>query len=345
MLIRGDKLSLRRSGRQDVARAYEWFAFSELTPTFLGAPLYPELPLPSREGFEARYPPLLFEPGNPYDGRALIISVDGEDIGVVVYGAVRLLQGSVELEMWLGERRFSGRGHGSEALRLACTWLHDELGVDDFVVRPSRRNVRALRAFRRAGFRTLRADPEQALRHYGLARHPLPDSELMVLNLPAPRVELQPDPQCEFVFLDTEFTDLLAPRLISVGAVGGDGQAFYREISGWAPGQASEFVTAVVVPLLEGRAGPLSEVRSAFFAWLQERPAQRPVTVITDSAYDRWALAELLGRESLPDGLRWQRVPLPYEQLDAVVAKLGLRRHHALDDARGLRQALLRPAP
>lgn len=340
MLIRGEKVALRRAQPADAERAYEWLALSELTPLALGPPLYPDLPIPSRESFDALYPPSLFAVGNPYDGRALIISVAGEDAGVLLYGDVRLLQGAVELAIWLAEKRFRGNGYGSEALRLACHWLHETLGVDTFVLRPSRRNVRALRAFRRAGFRSVQTDAAQVLRDVGLSRRPPNDSALMLLNLPPPPLQLQIDEQRTYVFFDTEFTHLLRPQLISVGAVSTDAKAFYCEISDWPREQASDFVKNRVLPLLDGDAVPRETAAQAFVRWLRERAA-RPVTVVTDSTYDRWALADLLGDESLPDGVHWQRVPLPYEALDAAVAEMGLRRHHALDDARGLRQALL----
>jgi hypothetical protein len=37
-------------------------------------------------------------------------------------------------------------------------------------------------------------------------------------------------------------------------------------------------------------------------------------------------------------------VPIAYESLDEVALSLGLRRHHALDDARALRHAVLHPS-
>ena len=36
-------------------------------------------------------------------------------------------------------------------------------------------------------------------------------------------------------------------------------------------------------------------------------------------------------------------MPIAYEELDRYAAELGLRRHHALDDARALREAILKP--
>jgi hypothetical protein len=59
------------------------------------------------------------------------------------------------------------------------------------------------------------------------------------------------------IYLDTEFTSLDKPRLISIGMVSEDGQEFYRELSdGWHLGECNLFVLAWVLPLLDaGRAG------------------------------------------------------------------------------------------
>jgi RimJ/RimL family protein N-acetyltransferase len=342
MLLRGKKVTLRRARPADGDRAYEWLALSDLTPSVMGPPLYPELPVPTRASFDTRYPPFLFDHGNPFDGRALIIGTEHEDVGVLVYGAVRLGVGAVEMELWLAGKRFLGQGLGSEALNLACHWLHEELGIDTFVLRAARRNVRALRAFRRAGFRTVDRNAEQA-RQLDLARHSLDDVELLLLSLPPPPVALQADCRRTYVFFDTELTDLAQPRLISVGAVATDATEFYCEIGGWQAQQASDFVRQRVLPQLDGKPLAFAEAAQGFAAWLGQRAARQAVTVVADAAYDRWALAELLGGDSLPSGLRWQRVPLPPEMLDAVAAGLGLRHHHALDTARSLMHALMAP--
>lgn len=343
VLISGQKVTLRRTQPADAERAYEWMVLSDLTPLFVGPPLYPDLPVPSRAQFDALYPRRLFGRSNPYDGRALIIRAAADDVGILIYSDVHLLQGAVELELWLAEKRFCGHGFGSDALRLACTWLQSELGVDTFVLRPSRRNVRALRAARRAGFRTVQAEADLLLRDLGLGGDPLADSEMMLLRLPPPSWQLNVQADRTYVFLDTEFTHLLQPQLISLGAVATDANAFYCELSNWPRDQASDFVLQRVLPLLDGDAVPQEKAAQSFAIWLQQRATQ-PLTIISDSAYDRWALADLLGAETLPGGVNWQRVPLPYEQLDAVVAAMGLRRHHALDDARGLRHALIKRA-
>ena len=56
------------------------------------------------------------------------------------------------------------------------------------------------------------------------------------------------------------------------------------------------------------------------------------------------SLKSLLGREDLPSGIDWKCVPISYEELDDATKQLNLRRHHALDDARALRQLVMHTA-
>ena len=122
-----------------------------------------------------------------------------------------------------------------------------------------------------------------------------------------------------------------------------DSTAFYAEVKGWNQERSTDFVKQIVVPLLDGDAVPLEMAAEAFSAWLDERAGRAPTTIISDSGYDRWALTELLGREDLPSGIDWKRVPISYEEVDEAAKQLSLRRHHALDDARALRQLVMHP--
>ena len=59
------------------------------------------------------------------------------------------------------------------------------------------------------------------------------------------------------IYLDTEFTSLENPKLISIGMVAADGQEFYRELTdGWALFECTMFVVGWVLPWLsQGNAG------------------------------------------------------------------------------------------
>ena len=167
------------------------------------------------------------------------------------------------------------------------------------------------------------------------------------------------------VFLDTEFTDLTPDaRLISLGAVSADGQEFYAELAdGWVPQFCSEFVRQTVVPLLElPSSARLTQAQCAthFVRWLEGIGAGFPFVVVTvDSCIDWWMLGLLIDGEGWTPGqsevsVGWSeaqlslRVQLAHWSHADTMARFrhaledslkGLRRHHALDDARALRRA------
>jgi diamine N-acetyltransferase len=342
--LNGARVTLKRARSLDRTRFYEWLIGSDLTPQVMGGTMYPDHPIPSLEAFSADYPEYFFDGSRPYLGRMLVISVGDDEIGCISHGAIDLRNDVVELDIWLAERRLAGHGFGSEALMLLCDWLQASYGVNRFLVRPSRRNVKALRALRRAGFRETDLPAQDIVTSLRLPSGDYPDEVLLFRILNTPPAVLKPDPTQTYVFIDSEFTDLTSPQLISIGAVATDSTAFYAEIQGWDPQRASHFVRETVVPLLDGDTVPAELGAEALTNWLEERSRHMPTTIISDSGFDRWALAELFGREELPLNVRWQRVPIAYESLDETAQRLGLRRHHALDDARALRHLILEPS-
>jgi RimJ/RimL family protein N-acetyltransferase len=342
-LLTGSKVTLRRAVVSDRTRVYEWLIGSDLTVNLLGAPMYPDHPIPSPEEFSAAFPDACFDGSRPFSGRMLIISARGEDIGAIAHGPIDLLNDVVELDIWLAERRVAGHGYGSEALVLLADWLQASYGINRFLVRPSRRNVKALRAMRRAGFRETDLPAREVIDKLSLPPGRYADELLLFRILPLPAAVLRPDPAQTYVFIDSEFTSLTAPQLISFGAVATDSTAFYAELDGWDPVAASSFVREQVLPLLDGDAVPVVVGAQALSEWLAERTRRGPVTVISDSGFDRWAMAALFGTEELPAGVFWQRVPIAYEAMDEATQRLKLRRHHALDDARALRHLVLEP--
>ena len=169
-----------------------------------------------------------------------VITVQGEEIGCISHGAIDVLNDVVELDIWLAERRVAGHGYGSESLVVLCDWLQMNYGVNRFLARPSRRNVKALRAMRRAGFRETDLPAQEVAAKLSLPAGNYADELLLFRILPVPSVVFRPDPSETYVFIDSEFTDLTAPQLISVGAVATDSTAFYAELEGWdvGPGQS-----------------------------------------------------------------------------------------------------------
>lgn len=156
------------------------------------------------------------------------------------------------------------------------------------------------------------------------------------------------------VFFDTEFHDLVkTPKLISIGLVSEDSRTFYAELSDtYEVDECSEWVHENVLPLLEGGEALMSlrELRGRLREWLGS--FGQPATLATDSlAWDWPRMHELFPKpESWPANV--DRIPKllsmnyldDYEKFESAAEEAfanGLRRHHALDDAKANREGYL----
>jgi hypothetical protein len=152
------------------------------------------------------------------------------------------------------------------------------------------------------------------------------------------------------IFFDTEFTELgVDPRLISIGFVSEDGKhSFYAElIDTYNKADCSDFTEEFVLPLLQGGEALLSmkDLGERLANWLES--FARPVQLVTDSlAWDwPWIIEILDGINHWPSNL--DRTPFilqPSLELNNAIklaASRGLRKHHALDDAKANRLGYL----
>lgn len=139
------------------------------------------------------------------------------------------------------------------------------------------------------------------------------------------------------IFLDTEFSDLYEPYLISIGLVSLDGRELYLECAGISYAICSDFVRAAVLPHLNGKCSTPVQISDRISDFLL--PYGFDITFFSDAPkYD----VELI-KPFIP-----AKVPLNYvvpsfdDEQDERKYRLciehayahGLRRHHALDDAR-----------
>jgi hypothetical protein len=149
------------------------------------------------------------------------------------------------------------------------------------------------------------------------------------------------------IFFDTEFTDLcIDPRLISIGLISEDGREFYAELSEtYEIKDCCDFVQEAVLPHLEGGdvLMPMCKLTLRLGNWLEE--FARPVKLSTDSiSWDwRW-IQEIFGEAgtwpfNLDGKLEILKQETDFNQAIEQAYAGGLRRHHALDDARANRIA------
>ncbi len=102
------------------------------------------------------------------------------------------------------------------------------------------------------------------------------------------------------IFLDTEYTNLQRPDLMSIGMVSADGREFYAELTDYKSFDMSDFVRAEVQPLfgrVPGAACNRWELTDKLRAWFQTFP--QPVTVVFDYTWDWQLLAGAM--VGLPD--------------------------------------------
>lgn len=140
------------------------------------------------------------------------------------------------------------------------------------------------------------------------------------------------------VYIDTEFTSLEEPYLVSAGLVAED-RELYFEVVGISPLICSPFVQETVFPLLTGPVLQPIEIARQLADFL--KPCGPEITFFCDAPrYDIGLLTPFL-----PAGLRWKyAVPSflsdgPEHDFEMAFEKAfanGLRRHHALDDAKAL---------
>jgi diamine N-acetyltransferase len=170
-MIRGRLVALRPARLEDRRSVYEWMAESEVTQWMMGPPLFPEAPIPTWDEFCADYLPLFFDGTRPDFGRSYIVELDGDAIGHISYSEVDLAQRKAELDIWMRSEACCGHGYGSDALVALTSHLHQALGLTEFIMRPSRRNERAMKAYAKAGFVLLPLSPEEQAAIYGPTEH------------------------------------------------------------------------------------------------------------------------------------------------------------------------------
>jgi len=148
------------------------------------------------------------------------------------------------------------------------------------------------------------------------------------------------------IFFDTEFTELgFDARLISIGLVSEDGQhEFYAELSStYQIADCSDFVRGSVLLHLQGgnTRMPVHELTVKLGNWLEE--FEESVQLATDSLHWDWPWIQKIFSNPHLWPINLAAKPLVLGQTPELELAIeaafsgGLRRHHALDDAKANR--------
>ena len=162
------QVSLRRAQIDDRPQIYRWLAHSDATAEMLGAPTFPDGPIPTWEQHSADFSiEEFYQPGPPQDsqvdwGECWIICVENREdashheVGQINFSDMRApsdpaSEGLAELDIWIGARQWWDRGIGTQAIEALGHVLRG-YGFTTLLIRPSARNQRAVAAYKRAGF-------------------------------------------------------------------------------------------------------------------------------------------------------------------------------------------------
>jgi RimJ/RimL family protein N-acetyltransferase len=151
-IIYGKIVILRPATPMDRKPIFDWLTNSDLTNQMMGPPAYPDSKIPVWAEFIEDYKEYFFDGSQPLSGRCFVIEVNSEPIGQINHDKIYPPDNSTELDIWLKSSRYTGKGYGTDAIVTLCDFLTRTLGCRKFIISPSKRNLNAIKAYKKAGF-------------------------------------------------------------------------------------------------------------------------------------------------------------------------------------------------
>ena len=167
MIIKGSIITLKPAVISDRKKIFKWLTQSDVTSSMMGPPNYSDHPIPKWEEFKNDYRDTFFDDSGNGKGRNFIIIADETEVGTIGYDGVNRQKNIAELDIWIKENKYCGRGYGSDALQTLTTYLFKQYGITNFIIRPSARNTRAIRAYCKAGFTIMHLSREEQIKQFG----------------------------------------------------------------------------------------------------------------------------------------------------------------------------------
>ncbi|MFS1015169.1 GNAT family N-acetyltransferase [Enterococcus casseliflavus] len=151
-MLTGNKVTLTPAEIKDKEAVYQWCFHSETTKYHSGPPSYPNVLIATEAEFFEDYQEYYFTGAQPQNGRGFLILHAGEPIGFISYSSFHLKDGIAELDIWLNREIHCGKGFGTDAIVTLGDHLHETLGIQKLMMRPSRKNIAAVKSYEKAGF-------------------------------------------------------------------------------------------------------------------------------------------------------------------------------------------------
>lgn len=155
-------MELRRATLEERRKTYEWSLSIVSQDTASG---WPDGPKHRYADFTADFEDFFYMENGKKKGGVMIIEDGGEEIGCVCYTCFHLKKDAAELDIWLKDETYCGRGLGTRAILLLVEYLKADLQIKRFIIRPKAENIRAIRAYEKAGFHRV-SDKTAAINDY-----------------------------------------------------------------------------------------------------------------------------------------------------------------------------------
>jgi len=146
-MIIGKRIRLRGIEREDIALFVPWLndpeVYAHLTP---------------REALSKAEEEQWFEKTLelPVEEHVLMIEIDSQEewvpVGTIALMKIDWRNGSAEIGIFIGEKRFWNQGYGREAMQLLVRHGFYDLNLNRIFLRVDENNLRAIRSYERAGF-------------------------------------------------------------------------------------------------------------------------------------------------------------------------------------------------
>jgi len=151
-MIKGNMIELIPAGITDRENVYNWCFHSETTKSHAGPPDFPDMIIPTYKEFYEDYTDYFFTGTEPEKGRGFIITHEGAQVGFISYTCFHLKQHKAELDIWFNSEAHCGKGLGTDAIVSLCDFLNKTLEIQEFIIRPSVKNTRAVKSYKKSGF-------------------------------------------------------------------------------------------------------------------------------------------------------------------------------------------------
>ncbi len=165
-LLATEILTLRPATLQDKRKIFCWLTSSNLTSEMLGPPNFSDILVPTWNEFNDDYLDHYFDSSQPLKGHCFILIHNGQEIGQINYNEIDTITKSTEIDIWLADRKYTGKGLGTEAIKILCNYLGKMFGCQTIYIAPSRRNSIAIKAYKKAGFVETKNLPENFVPDY-----------------------------------------------------------------------------------------------------------------------------------------------------------------------------------